>query len=89
MASHEMPKYESQNILLNSLGSKHSLVMKLFSLCNIRKEKKLSKNSMKNVSWKLVQTLFNFQRILSKKESKEVCVLIWTSFNSFAITYLI
>ena len=35
------------------------------------------------------QALFNFQRILCKKESKEVCILIWTDFDSFAITYII
>ena len=31
----------------------------------------------------------NFQRILCKKESKEASVLIWTNFDSFAITCLI
>ena len=30
------------------------------------------------------QALFNFQRILCKKESEEVCMLIWTNSNSFA-----
>ena len=34
------------------------------------------------------QTLFNFQRILRKKEYEKVCVLIWTNFDSFANTYL-
>ena len=33
--------------------------------------------------------LFNFQRILCKKEPEEVCLLIWTSFDSFVNTYLI
>ena len=32
---------------------------------------------MKNVAWKLVS------------ESEQVCMLIWTNFDSFAITYLI
>ena len=31
---------------------------------------------------------FCLQRILNKKESGEVCVLIWTNFDSFANTYL-
>ena len=31
------------------------------------------------------QSLFNFQRILCKKESEEVSMLIWTNFDSFAI----
>ena len=35
------------------------------------------------------QALFNFQRIPCKKDSEEVCVLIWTNFDSFAHTYLI
>ena len=35
------------------------------------------------------QALFNFQRILCKKESEEVSVLIWTNFDSFATKYLI
>ena len=43
---------------------------------------------MKIVAWKLVPALFNFQRILCKKESEEVCMLIWTNFDSSAITYL-
>ena len=33
--------------------------------------------------------LFNFQRIFFKKEYQEVCVLILTSFDSFANIYLI
>ena len=34
------------------------------------------------------QTLFNFQRIFCEKESEEVCVLFWTNFDSFGVTYL-
>ena len=33
--------------------------------------------------------LSNFQKIVYKKESEEVCKLICTNFDSFAITYLI
>ena len=55
----------------------------------ITKQKNLSKDSVKNLAWKLVPSPFNFQRILSKKESEEVCMLIWTNFDSFAVTYLI
>ena len=36
---------------------------------------------MKNVTWEQ----FNFQRIHCEKESEEVYMLIWTTFNSFAI----
>ena len=38
---------------------------------------------------KYFQTLLKFQRIICKKESEEVCVLIWTKFGSFAHAYLI
>ena len=41
------------------------------------------------MAWKLVWAIFNFQGILCKKEAEEVCVLIWTNFDSFANTYLI
>ena len=34
------------------------------------------------------QALFNFQRILCKKESEEASVLIWKNFDSFANKYL-
>ena len=33
------------------------------------------------------QALFNFPRTLCEKDSKEVSMLIWTDFESFAITY--
>ena len=44
---------------------------------------------MKKWPGNLFQTLFNFQKILIRKDSMEVCKLIWTNFDSFAITYLI
>ena len=44
---------------------------------------------MKNMTWKLVPDYFKFQRILCKKESEEVCMLILISFDGFAITNLI
>ena len=44
---------------------------------------------MKNAAWKLVPDPFNFQRTLCKKESEEASMLIWTNFDSFAMTYLI
>ena len=39
-----------KHILLNNLGSKHSLVMKFDQFINITTEKFLSKNSMKKVA---------------------------------------
>ena len=44
---------------------------------------------MKNMAWKLVPGFFQFSKNPRKKESEEVCVLIWTNFDSFANTYLI
>ena len=75
-----MPKHETRNTLLNNLGSKHSLVMKFGQFI---------KNSVKNVAWKLVPVYFYFQRILCKKDSAEVSMLISTNFDRFAITFLI
>ena len=43
---------------------------------------------MKNGARKLVPGPFNFQRILSKKESEEVCMFIWANFDNFATTYV-
>ena len=34
------------------------------------------------------QALFNFQRILCKKESEEICVLISTNLDSLVNSYL-
>ena len=48
----------------------------------------LSKNTIKNVIWKLVPGPFYFQRILCKKDSVKVSMLIWTNFDIFAIIYL-
>ena len=35
------------------------------------------------------QALFNFQRIICKKDYEEVCMMILTNFDSFVFTYLI
>ena len=78
-----------KHILLNNLGSKHSLVMKFGRFMPYHKITFLSKNSTKNVAWKLVAALFNFQRTLCRKDSVEVSMLILTNFDRFAITYLI
>ena len=53
------------------------------------KRKKFILNSMKNMTWKLVQGPFNLQRIFCKKVSEDVCMLIWTTFSNFAIANLI
>ena len=74
---------------MNNLESKRSLVMKFGQFIQYYKIIILSKTSTKNVAWKLVPGPFNFQGTLSKKDSVEVSMLIWTNFDRFAITYLI
>ena len=58
---HQMPKYETRNILLNNLGSRHSLVTK-FGQCMYYYKINLSKNYMKNMAWKLVPGPFKFSK---------------------------
>ena len=78
-----------KHILLSNLASKHSVVIKSVSLCSITKENFLSENFMKNVTWKLFPGPFYFSKNPLKKECEEVCMQIWTNFNSSAITCLI
>ena len=67
------------------------------SLSNIRRENFENYENFENHGnflWKMgsenyFQALFNFPRILCKKESEERHMLILTNFDSFAITYLI
>ena len=47
------------------------------------------KKLYKKCCHKLVPGPFYFHGIFCKKQSKEVSVLIWTNFHSFAYTYLI
>ena len=58
---HEVIKCSSikhKSILLNNLRSKHILVMKFGQFMYITKEKFLSKDSIKNVAWKIVSDPF-------------------------------
>ena len=41
------------------------------------------------MAWKVDPSLFNLKRILCKKESVEILILILTYFDSFAMTYRI
>ena len=88
MTSSNAKARNTKHILLNNLGSKHSLVMNLACLCHITKENFLSKKFMKNMAWALVPGPFWFQRNICKKESEEVYLLIWTNIDSFAIKYI-
>ena len=54
MTSLNAQAWNTKHILLNNLGSKHSLVMKFGQFMQYYKIIFLSKNSMKNVAWKLV-----------------------------------
>ena len=49
-------------VLLNNLGSKNSLLMNLASLYHVTNKKKLSKNYIKAITWKLVSGLFVFPK---------------------------
>ena len=71
---------------MNNLGSKRSLVMKFGQFMQYYKIIFLLKNSSKNVAWKLVQVLSNFQRILCKKDSVEVSMLLRSYASFFAKT---
>ena len=88
MTSSNAEAWNTKHILMNNLGSKRSLVMKFGQFMQYYKIIFLWKNSSKNVAWKLVQVLSNFQRILCKKDSVEVSMLLRTNFDRFAITYL-
>ena len=88
MTSSNAQAWNTKHILLNNLGSKHSLVMKFGRFVQYYKMIFLPKNSAKNVAWKLVPGLFNFQRIFCKKDSVEASMLIWANFDRFAVTNL-
>ena len=79
-----MPKHVTQN-----KRSKHSLVGKeIWSVYVILKKKIFIKKFYERRSLKpVLQVLFNFPRVLCKKESEEVCDLIKINFDSFANIY--
>ena len=84
---HQIPKHETRNTFcwINSEVNEIWL-WNLASWRNITIENFCQKILLKNVTWKLIPG--NFQRIFCKMESEEVCILIWTNFDSFTITYL-
>ena len=47
-----MPKHKTRNIILNNLGSKHSLLMKFGQLMSYCKSEKIIKNVCKNCDLK-------------------------------------
>ena len=81
--------WNMKHILLNNLRSKQSLVIKFDQFMQYYKRIFFFKKSYKKCCHKLVPGPFYFHGIFCKKESKEVSVLIWTNFHSFANTYLI
>ena len=92
---HQIPKHKHETHLLNNLGSKDSLAMKFGQFVILQNKifyQKFCEKCGLETSLNLVESsrnFFNFQRILCKKESEEVSILIWTNFDSFAIIYLI
>ena len=78
-----------KNILLNNLGSKRHLIMKFGQFIYYYKRKRFIKNFYEKYGLEIsFRPPFNFQRILYKKKSEEVYMLIWTNFDSFAMTCL-
>ena len=78
-----------KHILLNNLGSKHGLIMKFVKFMQYYKISFLIKIFYEKCDLETSsRSFFNFQRILCKKDSVEVSMLIWTNFDRFAITYL-
>ena len=59
----------------------------MVSLYNFTKEEFSSKNSTKNAASKLVPGLLFL--IISKKEYKEVCILILHIWHGFTILYVV
>ena len=58
------------------------------TLCNITKENFLAKNSIEKCGLETSSSAFLIlKESLVKKESEGASMLIWTNFNSFAITY--
>ena len=66
-----MGEHKTDYILLNNLGIKYTLIMKLDQLTYSTKKNPLEMWP-ENEFW----ALFNFQRILCKRESEEICILI-------------
>ena len=58
MTSSIVQAWNTKLILLNNLGSKHSLVIKFDQFIHITKEIFISKNSIKNETWKLFSCPF-------------------------------
>ena len=82
-------EWNKKHILLNNLGSKHSVVMKFGQFIQCYKRKFFIKKLYKKCGLETSsRPFFNFQRILCKKKSEKVCNLIWTNFDSLSTTYL-
>ena len=78
-----MPNHETRNTLMNNLGSKNSLFIEIWPIYVMLQNKFFYLKSLRrNYESKRIQ------RILCRKDSVEVSMLIWTNFDRFAITYL-
>ena len=84
-----MPKHETQNILLNNLGGKCSLVMKFDQFMQYYKIIFFIKKFYEKCGLETSSRPFLIFKESSKKDSVKVSMLIWTNFDRFAITYLI
>ena len=85
-----MPKHETRNRFCHKTWEVNIVWWRnLATLCNITKEIFSSQNSIKKCRLETRPKPFLIFKESSKKQSQEVCVLIWTNFDSFANTYLI
>ena len=81
-----MPKYETQNtfyrmVLVPRFGNEIGPAYVI-----LQKKTFYQKIILKKRPGNEFQVIFDFKRVLCKKESEEVCMLIWKNFDSFAGT---
>ena len=82
--------WNTKPILLNNLGSKHSLVgNQIWPVYVIVQNKFFIKKFQEKLGLETSSGLFLIFKKSSKKDSKEGSMLIWTNVDSFGRTYLI
>ena len=91
MMSSNAQAWNAKHILLNNLGSKHSLVMNVASLSSITSQKNFIKELYEKCGQDTISRPFLIfkERMPCKKEFEEARMLISTNFDSFTIKYLI
>ena len=85
MASSDAQAWNIKHILLNKLGSKHSLVMKFSQFVQHYKRKIFIQKLCEKYGLETSSRPFLIFKESSLKSNLR-CMLIWTNFDSFAIT---